>query len=85
MKILAPLFTLLCLPSVAVASEAVTQDDNNNEIEQQGNRRLGYTQAPRLPTIEKWISRRPQFATLYNLLDIAGLAPPVVPWPPALA
>jgi uncharacterized surface protein with fasciclin (FAS1) repeats len=111
MKILAALFTFVCLPSFATAGEeaSIAQDSNKNE--KQDSRRLGYTstqapvgytstqapvgytstqapvgytstqapvgytQAPRLPTIEKWISRRTRFATLYNLLEIASLAP----------
>lgn len=79
MKILAALVTLLCLPSYVAAGEdaSITQENNSNkdEVEQEGSRRLGYTQAPRLPTVEKWVSRRAAFATLYNLLEIVELAP----------
>jgi uncharacterized surface protein with fasciclin (FAS1) repeats len=71
MKILAALVTLVCLSFAAAGEEASIAQDSNK----QDSRRLGSTQAPSRPTIEKWIKRRARFATLYSLLEIANLAP----------
>ena len=80
MKILASVVSFLLFPTLIVAGSGNApvsqQEDNkavNNEQENGQRRDLGYPS--QLPTIERWLKRRGNFSTLYNVLELAGLAP----------